>query len=56
MKVAVVAVDQVVCGEIYAWTSTKYLPASESTPDAENVIVLPDTVISEGLGPVTVNL
>ena len=53
--VAAVAVDQTVCRDDFACTATEYMPASVSTSDAANVIVLPETVIKEGLGPVTVN-
>ena len=49
--VAVVAVDQTVCVDVFAWTATEYIPALESTPEAANVMVLPDTVIREGVGP-----
>ena len=49
------AVDQTVWEDVLAWTATEYVPASESTSEAANVMVLPDTVIREGLGPVTAN-
>ena len=49
--VAVVIVDQAVWAVVFAWTATEYVPASVSTPEAANVMVLPDTVIREGVGP-----
>ena len=49
--VAVVAVDQTVWTDVFAWTATKYVPASVSISEAANVMVLPDTVIREGVGP-----
>ncbi len=50
------AVDQVVCGEICAWISTEYYPASESVSEAANVSTLPDSVIRMfELGPATVS-
>ena len=53
MKVPVVAVDQTVWVVVFAWTSTEYVPASESTSEAANVMMFPDTVIREELGPET---
>ena len=53
---AVVTVDQTVWVDVFASTPTEYIPASESTPEAANVIVFPDTVIRDGLGPVTAHL
>ena len=54
VKVPVVAVDQTVWVDVFALTATDYVPASESTSEAANVMVLPDAVIRAGLGPVTV--
>ena len=54
--VAAVAVDQTVWADVLACIATEYVPASVSTSDAANVIVLPETVIKEGVGPpVTAN-
>jgi hypothetical protein len=56
VNVPVVVVDQCVSVDVFASTPTEYYPASESTSEAANVIVFPDSVIREGLGPVTFNL
>ena len=56
LKVPVVEGDQTVLVDVFAWTATEYVPAFESTSEAANVMVLPDTVIREGTGPVTVSL
>jgi D-aminopeptidase len=54
--VLVVTVDQCVSSDVFASTPIEYTPASESTSELANVIVFPDTVIREVLGPVTTNL
>jgi len=41
---------------IFAFIPTVYVPASESTSEAANPIVLPESDIRPGLGPVTVSL
>ena len=56
VKVPVVAVDQTVLVDVFALTATEYVPPSENKTEAANVMVLPDTVIRERLGPVTVSL
>ena len=54
MNVAVVGADQVVWPTNYACIAIVYSPASVSSFEAANVTVFPDSVIREGLGPVTV--
>ena len=51
LNVPIVSVDQSVWADVFARTATEYVPASASTLDAANVIVLPDNVIKELLGP-----